>query len=47
MMNNQPDLNVEQVSQASGFTSADTFTRNFRAKYGMTPTTYRQTIFRE
>ena len=34
---------VEQVSQASGFTSADTFTRNFRAKYGMTPTAYRQT----
>ena len=44
MMNSQPDIAVEQVSQASGFTSADTFTRNFRAKYGMTPTTYKQTI---
>ena len=44
MMNSQPDITVEQVSQASGFTSADTFTRNFRAKYGMTPTTYKQTI---
>lgn len=44
MMNRQPDIAVEQVSQASGFTSADTFTRNFRAKYGMTPTTYKQTI---
>ena len=39
----QPDIAVEQVSQASGFTSADTFTRNFRAKYGMTPTAYKQT----
>ena len=44
MMNAQPDITVEQVSQASGFTSADTFTRNFRAKYGMTPTTYKQTL---
>ncbi len=43
LMNNQPDLTIEQVSQASGFTSADTFTRNFRAKYGMTPTAYKQT----
>ncbi|MBR3413096.1 MAG: AraC family transcriptional regulator, partial [Bacteroidales bacterium] len=43
LLNDQPDLTVEQVSQASGFTSADTFTRNFRAKYGMTPTTYKQT----
>ncbi|WP_033149082.1 helix-turn-helix domain-containing protein [Prevotella sp. P6B1] len=45
LMNSQPELNVEQVSQASGFTSADTFTRNFRAKYGMTPTTYKQTNY--
>ena len=43
LMNDKPELNVEQVSMASGFTSADTFTRNFRAKYGMTPTTYKQT----
>ncbi|MBR6853609.1 MAG: helix-turn-helix domain-containing protein [Prevotella sp.] len=43
LMNEKPELNVEQVSMASGFTSADTFTRNFRAKYGMTPTTYKQT----
>ena len=47
LMNSQPDLNVEQVSQASGFTSADTFTRNFRTKYGMTPTTYKQTNYHE
>ena len=43
LMNDQPDLTIEQVSMASGFTSADTFTRNFRAKYGMTPTAYKQT----
>lgn len=44
LMNDQPDIAVEMVSQASGFTNADTFTRNFRAKYGMTPTTYKQTL---
>ena len=43
LMNDKPELTVEQVSMASGFTSADTFTRNFRAKFGMTPTTYKQT----
>lgn len=43
LMNDQPDITVEQVCQASGFTSADTFTRNFRAKFGMTPTAYKQT----
>ena len=47
LMNDQPDIAVEQVSQASGFTNADTFTRNFRAKYGMTPTTYKQTLNNE
>ena len=47
LMNDQPDIAVEQVSQASGFTSADTFTRNFRAKYGMTPTAYKQTKISE
>lgn len=43
LMNEQSDMAVELVSQASGFTSADTFTRNFRTKYGMTPTVYKQT----
>ena len=40
LMNEQPNLTIEQICQASGFANADTFTRNFRAKYGMTPTTY-------
>ena len=43
LMNEKREFSIEQVSMASGFTSADTFTRNFRAKYGMTPTTYKQT----
>ena len=47
LMNAQPDITIEQVSQASGFTSADTFTRNFRAKFGMTPTAYKQTKISE
>ena len=38
---NRSDIPDEQVCQASGFTSADTFTRNFRAKFGMTPTAYK------
>ena len=40
LMNEHPDLTIEQICMASGFANADTFTRNFRAKYGMTPTTY-------
>ncbi len=44
LMNEQPELTIEQVCQASGFANADTFTRNFRAKFGMTPTAYRGTL---
>ena len=44
LMNEHPEFTVEQVCQASGFANADTFTRNFRAKYGMTPTAYRETL---
>jgi AraC-like DNA-binding protein len=42
LMNDNPDMSIEQVCQASGFTRSDTFTRNFKAKYGMTPTAYHQ-----
>ena len=41
LMNEHPEMSVEQVSQSSGFSNADTFTRNFRTKFGMTPTAYR------
>ena len=44
LMNEQPELTIEQVCQTSGFANADTFTRNFKAKYGMTPTAYRGTL---
>ena len=40
MMNEKPEMSIEQVCKASGFISADTFIRNFKAKYGMTPTAY-------
>lgn len=42
LMNENPEMSIEQVCQASGFTRADTFTRNFKAKYGMTPTAYQR-----
>lgn len=43
LINEQPELNVEQVCMASGFTNADTFTRNFKTKYGMAPSVYMKT----
>lgn len=44
LMNEDHELSIEKVCQASGFSNADTFTRNFKAKYGMTPTAYRATL---
>lgn len=37
-----PDLSITQVSAASGFTIPETFTRYFRARYGMSPTVFRR-----
>lgn len=42
LMNEQPELSVEDIARSSGFSRADTFATSFRAKYGMTPTAYRQ-----
>ena len=42
LMNEQPELSVEDIFRSSGFLRADTFATSFRAKYGMTPTAYRQ-----
>ena len=42
LMNEQPELSVEDISRSSGFLRADTFATSFRAKFGMTPTAYRQ-----
>ena len=40
LMNEQSALTVEQLSRASGFTNASTFSRCFKAKFGMSPTEY-------
>lgn len=44
LMREHRDLSIEQICLNSGFANADTFTRNFKAKYGMTPTAYRETM---
>ena len=44
LFNEQPELTVKQVCFASGYTRADSFTRAFKAKYGMTPTEFHQVI---
>lgn len=46
LFNEQPDLNIEQVSQASGFSNTVSFNRSFKAKFGMTPSEFRGTIAR-
>ena len=42
LMNEHPEMAVEDIARGSGFLRADTFATSFRAKYGMTPTAYRQ-----
>ena len=37
----RPDMSIAEVAQASGFPSADTFGRNFKQKYALTPSQYR------
>ncbi len=44
LFNEQPELTVKQVCFASGYTRTDSFTRAFKAKYGMTPTEFHQDI---
>lgn len=44
LMAERPELSIAQISAASGFISSDTFGRNFKARYGMTPTEYRQSL---
>lgn len=43
LLNEQPELTIEQVCQASGFANTATFNRNFKAKFGMTPSEFRET----
>jgi AraC-like DNA-binding protein len=43
LLNEQPEKTIEQVSQASGFANTVSFNRSFKAKFGMTPSEFRQT----
>ena len=38
----RPDLPIADVARESGFPSADTFSRNFRQKYALTPSQFRE-----
>ena len=42
LLTDHPDMSVAEVAQASGFASADTFGRNFKQKYTLTPSQYRE-----
>lgn len=44
LFNEQSELTVKQVCFASGYIRTDSFTRAFKAKYGMTPTEFHQDI---
>ncbi len=41
LMNEQPGMSIEQVALSSGYSSSNTFGRNFRLKFAMSPTEYR------
>ncbi len=41
LLTQRPDLSIADVARESGFLSADTFGRNFKQKYTLTPTQYR------
>ena len=43
LLNEQPELNIEQVCLASGFANTVSFNRSFKAKFGMTPSEFRGT----
>ena len=41
LLADRPDLSIADVARESGFPSADTFSRNFRQKYALTPSQFR------
>ncbi len=43
LLNEKPELTIEQVCLASGFSNTVSFNRSFKAKYGMTPSEFRGT----
>ena len=44
LLTEQPDLPIADVARQSGFSSADTFGRNFKQKYALTPTQFREQV---
>ena len=42
LLSEQPELSIEQVCLASGFANTVTFNRSFKAKFGMTPSAFRE-----
>ena len=43
LLNEHPEMSIEQICQSSGFANTVSFNRSFKAKYGMTPTEFRGT----
>lgn len=41
LLSSRPDLSIADVARESGFPSADTFGRNFKQKYALTPSQFR------
>ncbi len=42
LLTGRPELSIADVARESGFPSADTFGRNFRQKYALTPSQFRE-----
>ncbi len=45
LLADQPGLSITDVAMASGFTNTNTFGRNFKQKYTLTPSQYREKLF--
>ena len=41
LLSNRPDMSIAEVASASGFSNASVFARNFKQRYTMTPTEFR------
>ena len=42
LLTTRPDLSIADVAKESGYANADTLGRNFKRKYALTPTEYRE-----
>ena len=42
MLKNEPDKSIAEVATACGFTNVSVFTRNFKQRYAITPTEFRE-----